>query len=114
MNRRSFIAAAPAVALAGPVAAEAETPVAALFREWQRHDAAIRAYDAAGDHEAEDQAYDDRWEIEQVLIHAPSRCERDLLLKIMAWTGCGETDLEAERNSSHLSTLWAEARALVA
>lgn len=36
MNRRAFIAAAPAVALAGPVAAEAETPVAALFREWRR------------------------------------------------------------------------------
>ena len=113
MNRRAFLAAAPAVALAGPVAAETETPVAALFREWERHHAAVRAADAARDYVAEDQAFDDRWAVEQVLIHAPSQCERDVLLKILAWTAYGETELEAERNSSHLSTLWAEARALV-
>lgn len=112
MNRRTFIAAAPAAALAGPMAAETETPVAALFREWRRLRQVARAHYLAEDDDEFERAHDARWAHEQILIHAPSQCERDLLLKILAWTDYGETDLEAERDNSHLSTIWAEARAM--
>ena len=43
-------------------------------------------------------------------MHKPSQCERDVLLKIAAWTDTGETDLEV--GNPHLATVWAELRAM--
>ena len=123
MRRRDILKAAPSALMASavpavatlagvaPAVAVAETPVMALFREWECLNAAVQAADAAGDDEAFERAIDDRWALEQVLIHEPSQRDQDVLLKIAAWTAGGETDLECE--NSHLSTVWSEVRALI-
>ncbi|WP_134724833.1 hypothetical protein [Paracoccus luteus] len=112
MNRRALLKAAPALALAGavPAGAEDETPVAALFREWKRLNADVWSADKADDNDAFERAHDARWVHEQILMHEPSRCERDVLLKIAAWTDTGEADLEV--GNPHLATVWAELRAM--
>ena len=112
MSRRALLKAAPTLALvgAGTAAAETETPVTALFREWQRINEEVHAAYAAEDDEAGERAQDARWACEQILMHKPSLCERDVLLKIAAWTDTGETDLEV--GNPHLATVWAELRAM--
>lgn len=45
------------------------------------------------------------------LLDEPSRCDRDLLLKIVAWTAAGETDLKCD--NTHLAAAWAEMRAMI-
>lgn len=112
-TRRALLKAAPALALVGavPAAASTDTPVMAMFREWKRISAEMHAAYAAKDDDAGDRACDARWAHEQILIHEPSQCEQDLLLKIIAWTDAGETDLEV--GNPHLSTVWSEMRALI-
>lgn len=119
MNRRALLKAAPALALVAAVPAQgmvpnttpsSETPVAALFRKWQRINEEVHAAYAAEDDEAGERAQDARWAHEQILMHEPSQCERDVLLKIAAWTDTGETDLEV--GNPHLATVWAELRAM--
>lgn len=112
MNRRAFIAAAPAVALAGPVAAEAETPVAALYRELE---AAGAAEDAAYARDEPDEVIDIyaeiRRDIEQRLMAEPCQDARDFVIKVVAYTGFGIFALPGREEGD---ALWAEARALVA
>ena len=119
-TRRALLKAAPALTLVGAGTAQGmapntmpstETPVMVLFREWERINAEMLAAYAADDDQAGDRAHDARWAHEQILIHEPSRCDRDLLLKIVAWTAAGESDLEC--GNTHLSTVWAEMRALI-
>ncbi len=120
LSRRSLIASMPLLALAAVPKAHAsanfapafigETPVATLFREWERLNAAVWAADRANDDDGFERAHDARWAHEQILMHEPSRCEQDVLLKIAAWTDTGETDLEV--GNPHLSTVWAELRAM--
>ncbi|SIT75316.1 hypothetical protein [Pontibaca methylaminivorans] len=109
MNRRTFLAAAPAAAAGGvlPASAEPETPVMKLFREWQRLESAAHA--AEGDEY--ERLHDLRWENEKRMIREPSRSALDVLLKITAWTGFGEGDLE--HDSPYIPIIWEEARALV-
>ncbi|MDO5370570.1 hypothetical protein [Paracoccus sp. (in: a-proteobacteria)] len=118
LSRRSLIASMPMLALAavpkaqasGDLAFPAETPVAALFREWERINEEVHAAYAADDDDAGDRAYAARWAHEQILIHEPSQCERDVLLKIAVWTDTGESDLEV--GNPHLATVWAELRSM--
>lgn len=118
MDRRTFLATAPAVLVAGTVpaiAASADTPVAALFRDWRAaraeetrlhqtlpigpvEDAAI---DAAGDR---------RGLIEDALLAAPSESAHDWLLKLAAWTNFGMFNAPDESQNPQL---WAEARRMI-
>lgn len=111
MNRRAFLAA-PAVALAGPVAAETETPVAALYREFE---AASAAEEAAYQRDEPDEAIEVYSEIrrgiEQRLMAEPCHDARDFVIKIVAYTGFGIFSLPGREEGD---ALWAEARALVA
>lgn len=118
LSRRSLIASMPLLALApvpkahasSDMAFPSETPVATLFREWERLNAEVWAAVRASDDDGLDRAYDARWAHEQILMHEPSQCERDVLLKIAAWTDTGKTDLEAD--NPHLATVWAELRSM--
>ena len=79
-----------------------------LFREWGR----INEFaNSQTDDEAFDKALDERWEVEKRLIQTPSQNERDVLVKIIAWTCYGDGDLEAGNPISQ--PIWAEARALI-
>ncbi len=118
VTRRNILRAAPAVGfaalVAGSVPAEAaETPVAALFREWQEakaaEDAAFAA-SATGDCEACNSAYAAVREIEDGLMALPMRSSHDFFLKVAAWTNFGACDLFS---NDHEPEFWAEARALV-
>ncbi|MFV0409962.1 MAG: hypothetical protein ACK5LJ_09805 [Paracoccus sp. (in: a-proteobacteria)] len=120
MNRRSLLKSAPAVALAACVplsAAAGETPVEIIFKQWKVQNDRLEAFNP--DKIAENKAlfdkweavWDARWEIEQRLVQTPSQNERDVLLKMSAWTQFGNGDLEG--GSDHLAALWAETRALI-
>lgn len=113
MKRRDLMRLAPAALAAGavPVAAVAaeETPVMRVFSEWKR--ANDFAHSQADD-EAFEKALGERWEVEQRLMQTPSQNERDVLIKIIAWTNFGDGDLESGNPISQ--PIWTEARALVA
>ncbi|MBT0781172.1 hypothetical protein [Paracoccus sp. pheM1] len=113
MKRRDLMRLAPAALAAGavPVAAVAaeETPVMRVFSEWKR--ANDFAHSQADD-EAFEKALGERWEVEQRLMQTPSQNERDVLIKIIAWTNFGDGDLESGNPISQ--PIWDEARALVA
>ena len=109
MNRRSFIAAAPAVALAGPVAAETETPVAALFKEWRDlEDVILRGFDA------DEPEHEERVDRQMAVVHQitalPALSERDWIMKAIAASDGGDMAMIPISDPA----LWAEARALVA
>lgn len=114
MNRRALLKLAPAALAVGAapalaVAASEETPVMKLFREWKR---ANEFAHSQADDEAFEKALGERWEVEQRLMQTPSQNERDVLIKILAWTQFGDGDLEAGNPISQ--PIWDEARALVA
>lgn len=52
-----------------------------------------------------------RQEIEDRIANTPSQNQRDIILKVLANTFCGEADLEARTPS--LAMLWNEARAQI-
>lgn len=116
-TRRQLLTAAPAAGLATmmagamPVAASAETPVAALFREWiaakADEEAAYRA--SPDDDAAHDAAWHARHEVEKRLMAAPCLTAHDWLLKVTAWSNYGEGD---GPDAKCQPQLWAEARAL--
>lgn len=132
MNRRHIlkglpaaiaVSASPAAALvAGNVneavalcfADPAETPVAALFREWQ---AAFEAEKVAfsesdtGECAMCQAATERRMAVEKRLMTAPCSGTGDWALKVMAWTCFGDFSI-SDSHEGH--DLWAEARAFVA
>lgn len=113
MKRRDLMRLAPAALVAGaapPVGAAGveETPVMRVFSEWKR--ANDFAHSQADD-EAFEKALGERWEVEQRLMQTPSQNERDVLIKIIAWTNFGDGDLESGNPISQ--PIWAEARALI-
>lgn len=122
IDRRQLLAAAPAAGFAalvvgaGPVEAACampvETPVGALFREWQeasRIEDVAYAADEWGDGDEAKAASASRNGVEQRMIEEPAVNERDVLLKILAVTVFGQFGPNQERQHD----LWAEARALV-
>ncbi|WP_449043716.1 hypothetical protein [Paracoccus versutus] len=114
MKRRQLLKLAPMVPVAAAIgvpafAASEETPVMRVFSEWKR--ANDFAHSQADD-EAFEKALGERWEVEQRLMQTPSQNERDVLIKILAWTQFGDGDLEAGNPISQ--PIWDEARALVA
>lgn len=112
MNRRAFIAAAPAVALAGPVAAETETPVAALFREWRDYHAWLNGPETNGMGCSEFNVLCEHLRtLEAQIMGAPSLDARDTVMKAVALSYYGDEGLPSLVEAPDF---WAEARALVA
>jgi len=121
MNRRDLLTAALAAPLAAVPAvavAETDTPVMALFREWNKALADERDLDAqyrkqpCDEIEAlADAAADRRYQIELQMIEVKSEDARDVLAKIAAWTDYGV--FQFDEGDKRLTHVWAEARALV-
>lgn len=90
-----------------------ETPVAALFREWQAaKEVEEAAYEACPDDDdkACDAAWNARYAVEKRMMEAPCETPRDWLLKSCAWANFGDGNGPDRVDSPQL---WAEARALV-
>lgn len=116
INRRNLLSAAPAAGLAGLMAgavpavaaADHDTPVAALFRQWEQ----VRA-DKNG--EMSDDDYDvllyRQIDIEDRIIRTPAKNSADWIMKVMAYSCLGESAI-TDRDDN--PDLWAEARALIA
>lgn len=112
ITRRALMVAAPAVALAGPVSAEAETPVAALFREWREYYAWLNGPATRGiDNEDFDKLSDRLTDMEDRIIRTPAKGAQDVLMQVIAYTGYGDGGLP---DLAAAPDFWAEARALVA
>lgn len=117
MNRRAFIAAAPAVALAGTAQAQGmatitipspDTPVMALFREWERVRDAYNGHPGDDDDEVATELLDRLYRIEDQISEARSETAADVGRKIVMVETYGDF------KSDHFKALLAEARALVA
>ncbi|WBU51875.1 hypothetical protein [Paracoccus sp. SCSIO 75233] len=89
-----------------------ETPVEALFREWEAA-REVEEHSITGDLNDEqiEALAQPRQAIEDRIANTPSQNPRDIILKILASTFCGEADLEARTPS--LAMLWDEARAQI-
>lgn len=121
MNRRHILKGLPAAIAvsASPAAAlgmgdPAETPVAALFREWQvAFEAEKVAFSDSDTGECAmcQAATEQRMAVEKRLMAAPCNEAGDWALKVMAWTCFGDFSI-SDSHDGH--DLWDEARALVA
>lgn len=112
MNRRAFLSAAPAAALAGPAAAETETPVAALFREWRDYSDWLNGPATRGMDDNDFTALCCRlYDMGDQIGRTPATDAKDVLLKLVALSGYGEMGVPGIFDAP---VLWAEARALVA
>lgn len=112
VNRRQILAASPAVCLGAVIrgtaaAAQAETPVMRLFREWQP------IADWLNGPEGDTASQPDfhrvnavRLALEDRMIGEPAQSATDVLAKMVAYTHYGEGDVPPR--------IWPEARALVA
>lgn len=93
MNRRTLLAALPAVAGIAPAVATGaagETPVSVAYREWKAFYDWIEN-EIAGMPDDEFREYCDRRGImESAMIAMPSANVRNAALKLLAFTGCGD------------------------
>ncbi|WP_172330013.1 hypothetical protein [Mangrovicoccus sp. HB161399] len=97
INRRRFLAMAPYAGAAAALPAvalpdTAETPVAAIYREWLAHSTFISSAEAEGLPEEEfDRVCDERGLIENRICAVPSKTVEDVILKLHAITIGGES-----------------------
>lgn len=111
--RRSFLAAAPAAAVTGalPAAAETDTPVMRLFREWRAFTEWLEGPQSNSVPQAEYNAMcGQAAEMLDEIIAAPSMRHADTALKLFAVIENGELLYDMR----HKDALYSEARALVA
>ena len=90
-----------------------ETPVEALFREWEyAHNVEVISFRESDTGECEmcEKATDRRMAVEMRLMGTPCENRGDWALKVMAWTCFGDFEIN-DHDGRH--DLWAEARALV-
>ncbi|WP_136685702.1 hypothetical protein [Falsirhodobacter xinxiangensis] len=120
MNRRNLLRSAPAAGFAAllvgatpAIAAEqAETPIAAMFREWSALYAFINSDEARGMDDFEWTPQHDRmWRIADDIIEMPAQNAADFVRKVIANTCRGEHGLP---DHSQAPALWNEAQALAA
>lgn len=111
MNRRAFLAAAPAAVVLPCLAAGAEeTPIMKLFREWQilfAEEKRIFASDVGED--AEDAIIELISAKQDALLAEPALAPTDWIAKATVVSEFGVWCLDGER----CDELWAEARVLV-
>lgn len=110
-TRRAFLKGLPVVtaAIAAPVMAQAtETPVMALFRQWEY------AHTAGNDMsltEAESEAWCEVMsDLERRIVNTPSQTAQDVAAKVLAWTNYGDYTLDWQGGAA----FWEEAKRLVA
>ena len=103
MKRRELLTAAPALAFAGPVLAEAETPVMQLFRQWAAILPDVQAA-AKADAPDFDALLDRQTDLEDAMLRTPSVDARDFAAKVLAYCH------EGAANLPNLPELWAEGR----
>ena len=116
MDRRSFMAAAPALALVGAGTAEAatrETPILRLFREYEAITEAAGVHVCSGtgkdeDEELERLFYRERDQIEGEMMALPCTCAADFAAKVIVDTCKGGLYSNWETGA-----IWIEARALI-
>lgn len=113
VTRRALITAAPVIALAAVLASGAEpeetqTPVMALYREWERLLSDAERYGVTGDDMADDRYWADVYDVEDRIFATPATDRGDMMIKICVATGFGQWGI------NHGKQIWAEARALVA
>lgn len=124
MNRRQILTATLPAAIcatyfagaqaagAVPAIAGTETPVMALFREWQSAAEWLNGPD--GDALSEPDylcAFAALDNLQHCIMAEPAQGPADVLAKMLAWTHFGETDLLTK---AHMPDLWAEARQMAA
>lgn len=113
MKRRNFLLAAPVACI--PAAAQctslstvdSETPIAALFREWQR--LTVAAEDRSLTDDECDAMCDLRSEVETQMNAIPARDAMDVLMKVAAFTEFGVYGIDG----TPFVDCWAEMRDLV-
>lgn len=119
MNRRCLLTAVPAVGFVGligasavPAVAATETPVMAMFREWQPIAAWLNGPEGqAASTEDFDHVNDQRIDLEDRMMNEPARSAADVLAKMTARTHFGEDEMGS---AAHLPQVWAEAREMIA
>ena len=104
MKRRELLTAAPALALAGPVQAEAETPVMQLFRQWVEVTPKLRAASKADAPDFEE-LLERQTDLEDAMLRTPSVDARDFAAKVLAYCHEGQAYLPA-----NMPELWADGR----
>lgn len=110
MNRRDMMKAAPVALCAATVstaAFTAETPIMALFREWQHLEAYSRSPDLS-DNELE-AATEKALALEDLMMDLPSQTMQDMAAKICAFTSFGVFAL----TDGVAPEFWAEAHLLL-
>ncbi|MFC0339789.1 hypothetical protein [Paracoccus niistensis] len=121
MNRRDLLRAGPALALVGAVptaafelpqeAAQGDTPVMALFREWRRQHQLMESLSGLSDDEY-DEMSDVRAEIEARLFAEPAQDFQDVCAKLLALSLDGADFMDDAHNSG--KKICEEAKALLA
>lgn len=113
MRRRDFLLVAPAACIPAAVqgaslsTVESDTPIAALFREWQRLTAA--AEDRSLTDDECDAMCDLRSEVERRMNAIPARDAMDVLMKVAAFTEFGVYGIDG----TPFVDCWAEMHDLV-
>lgn len=120
MNRRALLKAAPALTLAGAApavaaglpqgAAQDDTPVMVLFREWRQQHQLMESLSGLSDEEY-DEMSDVRGEIEARLFAEPARDFQDLCAKLLALSLDGADFMDDAHNSGR--KICKEAKALL-
>lgn len=103
MKRRDMLTAAPALAFAGHLQAEAETPVMQLFRQWAEILPEVQAA-AQADAPGADALLERQTDLEDAMLRAPAVDARDFATKVLAYCHEGGATLP------NLPELWAEGR----
>lgn len=108
-TRRALLKAAPAALFLGSPAAQAETPVMALFRKHQELTEAASAHPSLDDEELERLFYAERDQIEDEMMALPALTARDMAAKMIAAHAYGHHScLSYDKEPA-----WLEARALI-
>ena len=109
MNRRQLIAAAPAI-MAFPMASsgQAETPIMALFREWQRlHDYLNYGAGCSLPEAEHEVGCNELTAIEDRIEAYPAQNAQDIIAKLLSWSSYGDFDISTNE------AFWEEARTFV-
>ena len=115
MDRRNFLTAAPAAGMAAmlmgavPVQASTETPIMAMFRQWQHF--WDKSIDEAFSDEDRDAAVDEFCKISDDIWEMPIQSPQDWIAKAISYTSYGDFALKDQTRGP---AFWADAREMIA